>query len=109
MPVSPDYLEWVCELLAPLGRIRSRRMFSGAGLYCDDLFFALVIDDVLYLKADAESRSSFEREGLEPFSYEARGKRVVMSYFRAPDEALESPELMRVWGRLALGAALRAR
>lgn len=109
MPVSPDYLAWLCELLAPLGEIRSKRMFGGAGLYCDGLFFAIVVDDVLYLKADHESRAQFEREGLEPFSYEAKGKRMVMNYFRAPDEALESPELMRPWGRLALGAALRAR
>jgi len=109
MPVSPDYLAWVCELLAPLGHIRSKRMFGGIGLYCDELFFAIVVDDVLYLKADAESRAAFEREALEPFSYEARGKRTVMNYFRAPDEALESPELMRCWGLLALGAALRAR
>jgi DNA transformation protein len=108
MPVSRDYLDWLCELLAPLGTIRSKRMFGGAGLYCDELFFAIVIDDVLYLKANDESRADFEREGLEPFSYEAKGKRMSMSYYRAPDEALESPALMLPWARKALGAALRA-
>lgn len=31
-----------------------------------------------------------------------------MSYFRPPEEALESPPLMLPWARLALEAALRA-
>lgn len=109
MAVSPDYLEWLSELFAPLGRIRSKRMFGGAGLYCDELFFAIVVDEVLYLKADEQSRADFEQEGLEAFSYEAKGKRVSLNYFRAPDEALDSPELMQPWARKALAAALRAR
>lgn len=109
MPISADYLAFICELLAPLGRIRSKRMFGGAGLYCDEYFFAIVIDDQLYLKTDAENRAEFEREALEPFRYEARGKIVQLGYHRAPDEALDSPELMRPWARSALAAALRAR
>ncbi|GAB2876430.1 TfoX/Sxy family protein [Uliginosibacterium flavum] len=109
MSVSADYIAYLTELFAPLGRIRSKRMFGGAGLYCDELFFAIVIDDVLYLKVDEHNRAQFEAEGLEPFRYEAKGKLAQMNYYRAPDEALDSPALMHPWARSALAAALRAK
>ena len=109
MTVSADYIAYLTELFAPLGRIASRRMFGGAGIYCDDLFFAIVIDDVLYLKVDELNRAQFEAEGMEPFRYEAKGKLTQMNYYRAPDEALDSPALMHPWARSALAAALRAR
>ena len=42
MAVSRDYLQYVLEQLAGLGELRSRRMFGGAGLYCAEVFFAIV-------------------------------------------------------------------
>ena len=69
-----DLVDHCLELLAPLGAVRARRMFGGHGLYCDDLFFALIASDRLYLKADAQSQPAFEGAGCEPFVYEARGR-----------------------------------
>lgn len=97
------------ELLAPLGAPRARRMFGGHGLYVDDLFVALIAFDRLYLKADAQTKARFEAAGCEPFVYDGKGQSVTMSYFSAPDDALESPAYMQPWGRLALEAALRAK
>lgn len=108
MSVSADFLEFLRELLQPLGVIRTRRMFGGAGLYCDSAFFAIVVDDVLYLKADDANRPDFEAAGLEPFEYLAGGKPVRLSYYRAPDEAMDAAEQMRPWARGAIAAALRA-
>ena len=109
MSVSAEYLDYLRELLAPLGRITSRRMFGSVGLYCDGLFFAIVSDDLLYLKADEETRADFEREGLENFRYTSRGSEVCLNFYRAPDEAMDSPELMHPWAERAITAALRAR
>jgi DNA transformation protein len=107
--ISPDFAEHLHELFAPLGSIQIKRMFGGAGIYTDGIMFALIADEALYLKADAENRSLFEAENLEAFSYEAKGKRrVSLGYFRAPDEAMDSPQLMLPWARSALGAALRS-
>ena len=97
------------ELLAPLGAVRARRMFGGHGLYCDDLFFALIAMDRLYLKTDAISQPAFAAANGEPFVYEGTGKRVTMSYWTAPPAAMDSPAEMQPWARLALAAALRAR
>jgi DNA transformation protein and related proteins len=97
------------ELLASAGAPRARRMFGGHGLYVDDLFIALIAFDRLYLKADEQTRPRFEAAGCAPFVYEGQGKPVTMSYFTAPEDAMESPGLMQPWARLALEAALRAR
>lgn len=97
------------ELLAPLGAVRSRRMFGGYGFYVDELFVALIAYGRLYLKTDAQTQGEFEVAGSRPFVYEGGARPVTMSYWAAPDEALESPAAMAPWARLAIAAALRAR
>ena len=109
MKSTSDFAVYAVELLGTVGRVAARRMFGGYGLYCDGVMFALIADDVLYLKADDASRPEFERAGSEPFVYDARGRRTTMAYWRAPDEAMESRELAAPWVRSALAAALRAR
>ena len=109
MPSRPDEFVAHClELFGRLGACRARRMFGGHGLYVDDLFIAIIARERLYLKVDAVSLPAFEAAGCAPFTYDAKGKPMTMAYWTAPDEALESPELMAPWGRRALDAALRA-
>lgn len=107
--MSSNFVNHCLELLAPLGSVRAKRMFGGHGLYCDDLFFALIAADRLYLKVDATSRPAFEQAGCEPFVYDMKGKAQAMGYWSVPAEAMESPALMQPWARQALAAALRAR
>jgi DNA transformation protein and related proteins len=107
--VNNEMVDHCLELLAPLGAVRARRMFGGHGIYCDDLFFALIAAERLYLKVDAQTRPTFEAAGCEPFVYSARTGAIAMGYWSVPAEAMESPALMRPWARQALSAALRAR
>jgi DNA transformation protein len=98
------------ELLSPLGRVTSRRMFGGHALYIDELCMALIIRDTLYLKVDDTSRALFEREGCRPFTYEAKNQEIhSLGYYTAPEEAMESPAEMVPWARRALAAAVAAR
>lgn len=116
MPVMPqapkprdEFAAYCAELLASLGPIRIKRMFSGHGIYADDLFVALIIQDRLYLKTAPNSLAKFQQAGCQPFVYEARGKTMSISYYEPPSDAMESPELMRPWARLAMQAALQAK
>lgn len=103
------FRDFCTELLSPLGPVRTRAMFGGHGFYVDGLFMALVANGQLYLKADDVTRERFVAAGCVPFTYGTKnGERQVMSYYRPPDEALESPPLMQPWARLAFEAALRA-
>jgi DNA transformation protein len=104
-----EFVGYVLELLAPLGAVVARRMFGGHGLYLDGLFFGLVHDGVLYLKADEKTRLQFESAGCERFTYERHGKPAALNFYRAPEDAMDAPPRMLPWARVAVAAALRAR
>lgn len=106
--MSDDFVDYVMELFGPFGTVGPRRMFGGHGVYLDGLMFAIVSGDMLYLKADEMNRDEFEKAGCEIFSYARKGKRATLNFFRAPEDAMESPELMLPWARTAYAAALRA-
>jgi len=106
MPKSKDFVETVCERLAPLGQVRARTMFGGWGIYVDGRFCAIVHRDALYFKADEISRAEFEAKGLQPFK-PFSDQATVMSYYDAPADVFEDPAEMLAWGRKALEAALR--
>jgi len=104
-----EFVEHVVETMRTFGPVERKAMFGGWGLYHGGLFFALVSENVLYLKVDAESREPFEARGLPAFVYESRlGEKTSMHYHQAPEEALESPEVMAEWARRSYAAALRA-
>jgi DNA transformation protein len=106
---SADFLEFLQDQLRGLGRITTRRMFSGAGLYCDGVIFALILRDTLYFKVDDGNRHTYEAEGLGPFTYEARGKTVrVGAYWQIPERLFDEPDEMLDWARGALAAGRRA-
>ncbi|MBV8466960.1 MAG: TfoX/Sxy family protein [Burkholderiales bacterium] len=109
MPKENEFVSWLCEQLSPMGTVKGRAMFGGWGIYCDGLCFAIVDDEVFYLKTDQETVARFEAAGSSPFVYTMKdGKQMSMSYWRIPDEALEDRVDLIEWSRTGLGAALRA-
>ena len=112
-----DFALYCCELLAGMGPCTARRMFGGYGISQAGLTLALVADlgggEKLWLKADFECRALFEAAGCERFSYEMTrgGQRALhsLNYYSAPEEAMESAQLMLQWARLSLDCALKAR
>ena len=108
MPVSEEYLAYVLEQLAGMGRLTSRRMFGGAGIYCGGLFFALIFRDQLYFKVDDTNRSEYERRGMERFRPYADRPHLSMTYYSVPVDVLEDTEQLMAWGRCAVAAALNS-
>jgi DNA transformation protein len=104
-----DFIDYLLELLAPLKHVRARKMFGGYGIFKEDLMFGLVADEVLYLKVDQEAIPDYEAQGLGPFVYEKKGKKMAMSYYQAPEEAMDSSSDLYEWAERAYRAALRAK
>ena len=50
----------------------------------------------------------YEDLGLQAFSYGKNGKEFKMSYYQAPEEAMDDAELLGTWASNAYGAAMRA-
>lgn len=109
MTVSTSFIEQAKELFQPFGDIRVRRMFGGAGVYCDDLFFAIMDDGSIYFKADEETRPAFVERGLARFTFEMKDGRIEsMSYYAAPEDIFEDEDELKRWTNLALDSAKRA-
>ncbi len=108
MSVSDEYLDYLRDLLEWVPGLRSKRMFGGIGLYSDSGFFAILDQDSLYLKGDELNRELFSDGGGERFSYLKKGKPLSMNYWSVPADVLEEPEVLAVWVRAAMDAALRA-
>ena len=91
MIASAGFLDFLVDILAPLGSITVRRMFGGAGIYCDAIVFAFVDDDTLFLKTNEGGRAVFEAEGMGPFTYITKdGPGTLLSYWRAPERLLKN-------------------
>jgi DNA transformation protein len=109
MAVSADYRDFVLEQLAPAGRVTSRAMFGGVGLYLDGLFFALIDDDTLYFKTDDSTRARYEGAGSKPFCPYPDQPDQSMGYWAVPADVLEDSEALAAWAREAMGVALARR
>jgi DNA transformation protein and related proteins len=105
MPVSADFLQYVLEQLARAGRLSSRRMFGGAGIYCDDVFFAVIDDDTLYFKVGDSTRSDYESRGMHPFRPYKDKPEVSMSYYTVPADILDDAEELVAWARRSVKVA----
>lgn len=99
-----DYLDYVIEQLAGLGAITSRKMFGGAGLYCDDLFFGLIAKSVLYLKVDETNHAEYADRDCQPFMMRS-GKPSKTGYYELPVDILERPTSAVEWAQRSLEVA----
>lgn len=108
MAFSTEFKDFIVEQLEPLGSALVKRMFGGAGLYLDGTIFALLADDVLYLKVDEQNRADFEAEDMEPLSPFEDGKLVLKSYYECPPQLLEDSGELCDWARKSWQAGRRA-
>jgi len=110
MAVSPGFIDFVVEQLEGCGPIVTKRMFGGVGIYSGDTFFAIIDNDILYLKVDDTTRKGFEREGCRPFRPYG-DERETMQYYNVPVSVLEDADQLAAWGRkaIAVAAAKRSR
>lgn len=108
MAVSDDYIEYVVDQLADVGTVVPRRMFGGVGLYLKSVFFALIADNVLYMKVDESNRPDYEDAGMGPFM-PFGDESHVMQYYEVPIDILEDRDRLADWARKAFAVAQKAK
>ena len=79
MASHQDFVDYVAEQLREAGTIRSRKMFGEYGLYCDNIFFAVICDDQLFIKITQAGDAAFPDLPKAP-PYEG-----ARDYFRVED------------------------
>jgi len=99
MPVSEEYLDYLLDQMNGLGTMTVRKMFGGAGLYLDGIFFAIVAEDLLYFKVDDTNLSDYLSAGMTKFH--------GLRYYEVPAEVLEDSEALGEWADKAVAVAIR--
>ena len=103
-----EYVAHIVDLLQLIGPVESKSMFGGFGMFLEGLIFGLVAGNELYLKVDTQNLQDYEDLGLQAFSFEKNDRQFKMSYYQAPEEAMEDAELLSDWASNAYDAAMRA-
>src|SRR5882672_6895197 len=105
MAVNADFLRYVLDQLAGLGRVTPRRMFGGVGLYHEERFFGLIAGDTLYLKVNDSNRGDYEARGMRRFRPFPDKPYWSMTYYEIPADALEDAEECAAWARKSVAIA----
>ncbi|CAN5460717.1 TfoX/Sxy family protein [soil metagenome] len=86
----------VLDLLAPWQLVDAKRMFGGIGLFASGTMFAIIIDEILYLKETLDAKGKPVPTDAERnyFEYERNGKTVALFYYQVPEQALDDSRLM---------------
>lgn len=91
--------------------VEAKAMMGGYVLYSNGKVFAIVDDDILWLKGNEALREWYESRGAKQFSYmklsKDGGERKVqkMHFYSVPEEVLEDREQMSEWIDTALSVA----
>ncbi len=83
-------------------------MFGGRGLYCGQQFFGILEKGRLYFKVNDATRAAYVEQGMEPFTYEQRGRVMTMNYFEVPPDVLENRVEIVAWAQRAIQVAATA-
>ncbi|MCW5824592.1 MAG: TfoX/Sxy family protein [Cyanobacteria bacterium TGS_CYA1] len=104
----------VQDLLRSWRAVQARRMFGGIGLFVDGLMFAIIIDEVLYLKETLDEHGKpvqtsehYDEDDFvkEYFEYETKNGVGRIYYFRVPESALDNPDYLTRLSSLSLKSA----
>lgn len=109
MPRRSEFVDYIVDQMRFIPGLRVRAMFGGHGVYQHERMFAIILNDTLYLKTDSLSQADFETHGLQPFTYQAKGKTVTLRYYEAPPEVFDEVDEMKLWCGKALEAAGRTK
>jgi DNA transformation protein and related proteins len=104
---EPEFIRYLRDQFRRWGPVEIRRMFGGHGVFRGGTMFALIHDEILFLRSDDANRAAFAAAGMGPFRYRRRGKLVALAYHQAPPEAVEDSDILGQWADLAFAAALR--
>ncbi len=104
-----SFKEFVLDQLGALPEVRARAMFGAHGLYQGEHFFGILDEGRLFFKTDARSQAEYVARGMEPFTYESKGRVLTMSYHEVPPDVLENAPELVAWAQRAIQAAARSK
>ena len=95
MACSSEYIDFICEVLAPLGEVRYRKMMGDYVIYvnekcvitaCDNCSYVKKLDCIASLMADAETGHAYagaKESYILDFSDQRKAREVVSALWEA--------------------------
>jgi DNA transformation protein len=108
MRVKSDLASYVTEQLAFLGRISNRSIFGGIGIFVEERLLGIVINETLYLHTDKSNLDDYLSRGMEQFKPYPNAFDLTTDHHRVPQDIIDDPEQLKVWGQRALTAAIES-
>jgi len=108
MRVKSSLASYVAEQLAPLGRMSSRAIFGGVGVFIDDRLLAIVMGEKLYLHTDKSNLDDYVARGMQQFKPYPNAFDLTTDHHQVPPEIVNDAEQLKVWGERALTAAIES-
>jgi DNA transformation protein len=100
-----SFKEFVLDQLRALPGVRARAMFGAHGLSQNEHFFGILDEGRLFFKTDAQSKADYVARGMEPFTYESKGRVLTMSYHEVPPDVLDNATELVAWAQRAIRVA----
>ena len=106
MSLAPGIRDQLDEILGPLGKITTKRVFGLDGIKLDGVLLGFVIDERIYFRTDEESIDAYKRGGGKPYSFIKRGGEfIVTSYWSLPERLYDESDELAKWAWHAYAAA----
>jgi DNA transformation protein len=108
MRVKSSLASYVAEQLAPLGRISSRAIFGGVGVFIDERLLAIVMGEKLYLHTDKSNLDDYVARGMPQFKPYPNAFDLTTDHHEVPQDVVNDVEQLKAWGERALNAAIES-
>ena len=108
MRVKSELANYVEEQLAFLGRISTKSIFGGIGIFVDERLLGIVMDDKVYLHTDASNLRAYQDRGMPQFKPYPNAFDLTTDHHQVPAEIVDDPVLLKQWGEQALAAAIES-
>ena len=108
MRVRSELASYVEEQLAFLGRISTKSIFGGIGIFVDERLLGIVMEDKLYLHTDANNLQVYQQRGMPQFKPYPNAFDLTTDHHQVPPEIVDDPAQLKRWGEEALAAAIEA-
>lgn len=98
-----EFVHFLLDQLAPISRLRLKKMFGEYCLfYCDKIVAIISKDYRVFVKANDDTLPLFLAENAVQFTYFSKDRVQKMHYWTIPEFAVEDPDELIRWIRLGI-------
>ena len=100
MKKSQDFIDYIVDMLSPIGEITVGRMFGGVLLKHNNQQLGAIWGNSFYFRVPKSMQEKFKKHGSQPFQYAKKtGMVTVKAYWSVPDDLLEDSQQLVLWAK----------